>query len=93
VHVQVLVRMLHDGLDPQQAIDAPRFRIDWGSELVRVEEAAGPDILEGLRARGHTVNEVATHDSGMGLAHAIAPSPDGYLVATDPRADGAARGL
>jgi gamma-glutamyltranspeptidase/glutathione hydrolase len=93
VHVQVLVRMLHDGLDPQQAIDAPRFRIDWGSEFVRVEEAAGPDILEGLRARGHTVHEVATHDSGMGLAHAIAPSPDGYLVATDPRADGAALGL
>ncbi|MGQ0803458.1 MAG: gamma-glutamyltransferase family protein [Actinomycetota bacterium] len=93
VHVQVLVRMLHDDLDPQAALDAARFRIDWGSDYLRVEEAAGPDIIDGLRARGHTVREVGTHDSGMGLAHAIAPTPNGYLVATDPRAEGAALGL
>ncbi|MGI8797631.1 MAG: gamma-glutamyltransferase family protein [Acidimicrobiia bacterium] len=93
VHVQLLVRMLHDGLDPQEAIDAARFRIDWGSEFLRVEQAAGPDVIEGLRTRGHTVRQVGTHNSGMGLAHAIAPTPNGYLVATDPRAEGAALGL
>jgi gamma-glutamyltranspeptidase/glutathione hydrolase len=93
VHVQLLVRMLHDGLDPQQALDAPRFRIDWGSEFVRVEHDAGADVLDGLRARGHPVREVGAHHAGMGLAHAITPTSNGYRVATDPRAEGAALGL
>jgi gamma-glutamyltranspeptidase/glutathione hydrolase len=85
--------MLHDGFDPQQALDAPRFRIDWGSELVRIEHDAGAAVVDGLRARGHAVRTVGAHHGGMGLAHAIAPTPNGYLVATDPRAEGAALGL
>ncbi|HUF84613.1 MAG TPA: gamma-glutamyltransferase family protein [Acidimicrobiia bacterium] len=93
VHVQVLVRMLHDGLDAQQALDAPRFRIDWGSEFVRVEEDAGAAVIDGLRARGHSVRTVGAHQSGMGLPHAIAVTANGYEVATDPRVEGAALGL
>jgi gamma-glutamyltranspeptidase/glutathione hydrolase len=90
VHVQLLVRMLHDGLDPQAAIDTARFRVDWGSEYVRVERAAGDTTIESLRERGHQIREVSAQNSGMGLAHAIQPTGDGYLIATDPRAEGAA---
>jgi gamma-glutamyltranspeptidase len=93
VQVQVLVRILHDGLDPQDALDAPRFRVDWGSEFVRAESAFGTEVIDELQRRGHHVRAVPVHDPGMGLAHAIAPVTSGYAVATDPRADGAALGL
>jgi gamma-glutamyltranspeptidase / glutathione hydrolase len=89
----VLVRMLHDGLDPQDALDAPRFRIDWGSEFVRVEGGFDPSVAAGLRARGHKTIDVPARAAGMCLAHAIMPVASGYAVATDPRAEGAALGL
>jgi gamma-glutamyltranspeptidase/glutathione hydrolase len=50
------------------------------------------ELLADLAARGHEIHECPRSDSGMGHAHAIAIEPDGYAVATDPRAEGAAVG-
>jgi len=60
-----LLRMLHHGLDIQQAIDAPGFHCEhWPSSFwprqarpgrVVVEERFGPDVVEELRDRGHAV--------------------------------------
>ena len=60
-----LLRMLHHGLDIQQAIDAPGFHCEhWPSSFwprparpgrVVVEERFGPDMVEDLRDRGHAV--------------------------------------
>ena len=44
-------------------------------------------------AHRHQLVEVGARDVGMGHAHAIAIRPQGYAVATDPRAEGAAVGL
>jgi gamma-glutamyltranspeptidase/glutathione hydrolase len=92
VHAQVLTKVIDDGADPQAAIDAPRWRVEpWGWKL-RAEPRFDPELLTGLRARGHDVEETARFDSGMGHAHAIAIEDHGYGVVSDPRAEGAAVG-
>jgi gamma-glutamyltranspeptidase len=49
-------------------------------------------VLAELAARRHELIETMSYDPGMGHAHAIKIGADGYAVATDPRAEGAAVG-
>lgn len=93
VHLQLLAHIVDDGVDPQLAIDAPRWRVEIRSGELLAERRFPSDLLDELRARGHVVRETPSLDSGMGHAHAILPTPGGYAVATDPRAEGAAVGL
>jgi gamma-glutamyltranspeptidase/glutathione hydrolase len=92
VHAQVLTSVIDDGVDPQAAIDAPRWRVEPWDWRVRVEADLAPEVVAGLDARGHQLTEVGRLDVGMGHAHAITIRPQGYAVATDPRAEGAAVG-
>lgn len=60
VQVQLLVHLLHEGLEPQAAIDAPRMRVNFGAEMAlesghplaeRYPEAVGrPTGLDGYGA-------------------------------------------
>ncbi|MGH3682357.1 MAG: gamma-glutamyltransferase family protein, partial [Natronosporangium sp.] len=51
-HLQLLVRTLDEGLDPQAALDAPRWF--WAAgRRVHAEPELGDAVLAGLRARGH----------------------------------------
>jgi gamma-glutamyltranspeptidase/glutathione hydrolase len=93
VHAQVLTAIIDDGADPQAAIDAARWRVEPGDGRIRIEQDADPETVAALRSFGHEMVEVGVRDSGMGHAHAIRPGRDGYTVATDPRAEGAAVGL
>jgi gamma-glutamyltranspeptidase len=52
-----------------------------------------PDVLTGLRDRGHEIAETSSYDWGMGHAHAIWPTVGGYGATSDPRSEGAALGL
>jgi gamma-glutamyltranspeptidase/glutathione hydrolase len=78
------------GMEPQAAINAPRFHHQWLPDRILMEKTF-PDSLESaLNARGH-----ATHRVGhMGLVNAIAidPATGDRLGAADPRHDGAAMG-
>src|SRR6266705_2266729 len=78
------------GMEPQAAINAPRFHHQWVPDRILMERTF-PDSLESaLNARGH-----ATHRVGhMGLVNAIAidPATGDRLGAADPRHDGAAVG-
>ncbi len=78
------------GMEPQAAINAPRFHHQWLPDRILMERTF-PDSLESaLNARGH-----ATHRVGhMGLVNAIAidPATGDRLGAADPRHDGAAVG-
>ena len=92
-HLQFLNKVIDDGTDIQQAIDAPRWRashLDWS---VGTESRFPAEIVEGLRDRGHETASVSAFDGGMGHAHAIEVTESGYAAATDPRAEGAALGL
>ncbi|XP_070688707.1 glutathione hydrolase-like YwrD proenzyme [Pempheris klunzingeri] len=59
-HVQVLLNMLEFGMNPQQALDAPRVYVQHdcktGQWLVNLEEGVDQEVAEELRRRGHKVN-------------------------------------
>ena len=78
------------GMDPQQAISAPRFHHQWKPDELYFESfGLSPDTQKKLRDKGHTL----TPSDGLGRAHTIFISDDGQKYgAPDPRGDGAARG-
>ncbi|KAF7643095.1 hypothetical protein LDENG_00245170 [Lucifuga dentata] len=59
-HVQVLLNMLEFGMNPQQALDAPRVYVHYDHKtdhwLVNLEEGVDQEVAEELRRRGHKVN-------------------------------------
>jgi len=89
-HVQMVVRTVDHGQDPQAAADAPRWFVQPDGS-VWVEAEAPADWVSGLRARGHAVEEVG---SGIpfGGAQTIWRLEDGYCAASEPRKDGQAVG-
>merc|ERR1712048_293380 len=58
-HLQLTVDMVAGGLDPQSAIDLPRFCIKSGTQEGDVELEEGVDVktLETLRSRGHKIHD------------------------------------
>ncbi|MFO1228386.1 gamma-glutamyltransferase family protein [Roseateles sp.] len=95
-HMQMLIRMLHYGQQPQAACDAPRWRYSEGL-AINVEPHLPAATIEGLRARGHQVGDI--HDSyqdfgaGQFIWRLGDPAVEGYVAASDPRRDGAAVGF
>ena len=97
--LQISVAIAEMGVDPQMALDAPRWRYGktWGDEVpgVAIERRAGEACIAGLRARGHNMIVTDDWEESMGHAGAIRIDRDeGVLVgASDVRSDGAALGL
>lgn len=89
-HVQVVCGMVDHGLNPQAALDAPRWQVNGGCVLV---EPATPDgVLAELARRGHVVAR-AQDTIHFGRGQVITKMPDGvYVAGSEPRADGAAVG-
>jgi len=88
-HVQLVSALVDDGLDPQAALDRPRFWID--GELVRLEEGLWRRAQE-LERIGYQV----TRDGdtfGFGGGQAIIVDGEALLGGSDPRKDGYAAGL
>lgn len=85
---QVLLNMIDYGLNPQAALDAPRWQ--WvGGKTIEVEASMSAAVVEELRRRGHDVRINPDH-TGFGRGQIIWRRPDGVLFgATEPRADGA----
>lgn len=97
-HLQVVVAMLDDHLDPQQALDQPRFCISEGEAggAVSLEAGIPSGVLGELTALGHLVNKVNGHERALfGRGQIILRDPaSGVLCAgSDPRADGCAMSL
>lgn len=91
-HLQVVAGMVDHGLNPQAALDAPRWRVerDWS---VHVEQNTPADVVEGLRARGHRV-EVERSRMDFGRGQIIRRLANGaYAAGSEPRADGCAIGF
>ncbi|MDQ1300977.1 MAG: gamma-glutamyltranspeptidase / glutathione hydrolase, partial [Chloroflexota bacterium] len=97
-HMQVVVALVNDQLDPQAALDRPRFCISDGAAggRVGVEEGIPPRSLQALQALGHPVYSVTGHDRALfGRGQIILRDPEtGVLCGgSDPRADGCAMAL
>jgi gamma-glutamyltranspeptidase/glutathione hydrolase len=96
--VQVLTNLLDLGLDPQAALEAPRWVHSapgdrFPKNAVVLESRFGPSVAESLSARGHQV--ILTEDPVdliMGTVQLIQVDPERgcYLGASDPRGDGCA---
>lgn len=84
-HVQVLRNLVELGLEPQEAVDAPRFRVLSDG---RVEFEVGYDqaVIDGLAARGHEVGQLEEFLAGG--AQLLLRTDTGVQVGSDRRKDG-----
>lgn len=86
-HVQVIMNTVDWLLNPQTALDAPRWQWIAGKEIW-LESSVAPEIVEELRRRGHEVR-VLEDDTTFGRGEIIWRDSNGVLAgATEPRADG-----
>ena len=91
-HVQTMVRMLIYGMNPQAALDAPRWKLE-GGKTVDLETTASPELRAGLISLGHEVDAVADSYMDFGAGQIIVRTDGGYAAASDPRRDGQAAGF
>jgi len=97
-HMQLTVGLVAGGLNPQAAIDLPRFCIADGTQngTVQLEDGVDEEDVTELRRRGHSVvSNVVGHDRAVfGRAQIIhRDRTSGVLWAgSDGRADGCAMG-
>lgn len=97
-HVQVLSALADDRLDPQTALNLPRFCIDVeeAGGRVAIEEGMPQETISGLEKFGHPVYSVSGYERALfGRGQVILRDPKtGVLCAgSDPRADGCAMTL
>ena len=93
--LQVLMGFIEDGLDPQAALDRPRFCLIDGDPAgpIALEEGMPPDAVTALADLGHRVHLVSGYDrSVFGRGQVILRDPaTGILTGgSDPRGDGLA---
>jgi gamma-glutamyltranspeptidase/glutathione hydrolase len=55
--LQVFLNVVDFGMNPQEAVDAPRFHHQWLPDAITVERGFSPDALALLRAKGHEVRD------------------------------------
>ena len=96
-HLQVIAALVDSGLNPQAALDTPRFRWLEGRR-VAIESTRLPDeTVDDLRDRGHDLELEPSYfeDGGhFGGGQFIYRDDDGVLIGgSDPRRDGQAVGL
>jgi gamma-glutamyltranspeptidase/glutathione hydrolase len=97
-HLQVVVGLVDDGLDPQAVLDRPRFCIDDGTAGGRIAIEAGitAEVQAELSAMGHStypVNGYARAIFGRGQIIRRDAQTGVLCGGTDPRADGCAMSL
>ncbi|MBR1590956.1 MAG: gamma-glutamyltransferase family protein [Acidaminococcaceae bacterium] len=85
--VQVVNNLIDFALNPQEALDAPRWQ--WvGGRNVEVEAGFDKKVIADLKERGHNVTVLQDFTS-FGRGQIILRQPDGvYAAATEPRVDG-----
>ena len=101
-HVQILTNILDYGMDPQEAVERPRFVIgdvlgyaDFGTtdDTVHLEGRVPARVVSGLRRKGHRVEPAPALFTRCGHAHALVVRDGTVFGGADPRGDGVALGL
>ncbi len=94
-HLQMIVRILDYGQNPQAAADAPRWKVSKSGEVL-FEPSVASDVVEGLRDRGHRarVSKKGEVEIGSyGAAQLIYRVEGGYVAGSEGRRDGQAVGF
>ena len=97
-HLQVASALIDDGLDPQGALDRPRFVIKDGTAggVVGLEHGISQDVIARLQAMGHPAEEITGYARAIfGRGQVITRDPESGVLwgGSDPRADGCAMSL
>jgi gamma-glutamyltranspeptidase/glutathione hydrolase len=97
-HLQVASGLIDDALDPQAALDRPRFIIQSGISGgdISIEHGVSEDVLIQLHEMGHPVQMVAGFGrSVFGRGQVIIRDSESEVLwgGSDPRADGCAMSL
>ena len=84
--LQILMNMIEEGLDPQAALDKPRWQ--WmGQRKLHLEKSYSEELIADLRKRGHEI-ELVEDPISFGRGEIILRYEDGRLVgACEPRTD------
>jgi gamma-glutamyltranspeptidase/glutathione hydrolase len=93
--MQMTVRMLDYGQNPQAAADAPRWKVSKSGELL-LEPSLAPAVVEGLRDLGHRVRVSKKGEAEIGSygsAQLIYRVEGGYVAGSEGRRDGQAVGF
>ncbi len=91
-HLQMTLRLVDHGQNPQAASDAPRWRVVAGRQ-VAVEAGMPAATKQALAELGHEVIATAPEQSfSFGGAQLIWRGDDGYVAGSDHRKDGQAVG-
>ncbi|MFG6137907.1 gamma-glutamyltransferase family protein [Halomonas sp. B23F22_10] len=88
-HVQVVMNLVDFGLNPQSALDAPRWQ--WlGDRTIGIEHGYPAPLVRAMLARGHQM-KVDTDSRSYGRGQVILRDPDTgiYCGGTEPRTDAA----
>jgi gamma-glutamyltranspeptidase / glutathione hydrolase len=99
-HVQVLSNMIDYHMNPQTALDAPRFQIDGGDAnagVILLEEGISEEVVKALSSMGHNSPRLIKGwgpRTSFGIGQIIQrDAQTGVLCAgSDPRHDGCAAG-
>ncbi len=94
----VFTRIAEFGMNPQAAIDAPRWVLGrtWGgmSDSLKLERRFDGAMLNDLVSRGHDVEWLNDWDESVGHAGALIRANDGKLIGGfDRRSDGSVEGF
>lgn len=96
---QILVNALDLGMNPQQAVDAPRFKLVMQSGAVHIDPQFNPDVGHELVARGHQLGDSYGFVGFKGGAQMVRLHRDdsGHCTSleagVDHRLDGVAMGI
>jgi len=86
-----LSAMLDDGLNPQEALDRPRFCLEEGTgdSILALEEGIPTATITRLAELGHRIHKVSGVDRGMfGRGQIINREGNAFWGGSDPRGDG-----
>ena len=91
-HLQVVSHLVDQGLNPQAALDAPRWRLESG-RAVSLEDGWPPAVIDWLRGAGHDLREGQPRTVHFGGGQVVWRLEDGgYVAGSDLRRDGQAVG-
>ena len=96
-HMQVACALIDDGMDPQTALDMPRFCIEPTEDggFASLEEGIPEKTIAALTRHGHPTKKISGWERALfGRGQVIVRERSGVLVAgSDSRADGCAMTL
>jgi len=91
--LNVIINVIDFNMPIQDAIGAPRMDHEWMPDLLRLERQGLPtELIESLKAMGHTIKESSPWRQGDAHSILIDPKTGLYYGAADNRSKGSALG-